>query len=46
MCVSGVLAGVSEVLIKYTGNVWLHMVFQDISFFFLVLEIKQLIPEG
>ena len=24
VCMSAVLAGISEVLIKYTGNVWLH----------------------
>ena len=24
VCMSAVSAGISEVLIKYTGNVWLH----------------------
>ena len=26
VCMSAVLAGISEVLIKYTGNVWLHTI--------------------
>ena len=25
VCMSAVSAGISEVLIKYTGNVWLHL---------------------
>ena len=27
VCMSAVSAGISEVLIKYTGNVWLHTFF-------------------
>ena len=27
VCMSAVSAGISEVLIKYTGNVWLHCMF-------------------
>ena len=27
VCMSAFSAGISEVLIKYTGNVWLHMTF-------------------
>ena len=35
VCMSAVLAGISEVLIKYTGNVWLHTNFHfDSCLFF------------
>ena len=30
VCMSAVSAGISEVLIKYKGNVWLHKCFYDI----------------
>ena len=29
VCMSAVLAGISEVLIKYTGNVWLHYILNN-----------------
>ena len=29
VCISAVSAGISEVLIKYTGNVWLHYILNN-----------------
>ena len=48
VCMSAVSAGISEVLIKYTGNVWLHMNVSEKreTFFFFSLNFFFFLPIG